>query len=108
MSIFAEALDELFADPAVCEGLYVFIVGENLTREDLASILKPWTAEDLLFVERKLQWLGFPPGEVDGKIDDDTMEALGWFQLRNRLPLTCELDTRTVKLLWTDPPTGGR
>ncbi|MGE0492708.1 MAG: L,D-transpeptidase family protein [Vulcanimicrobiota bacterium] len=101
-------LDELFADPSICEGVYVFIVGENLTREDLASILKPWSREDMLFVERKLQWLGFPPGEVDGELDEATMEALGWFQLRNRLPLTCELDTRTVKLLWTDPPTGGR
>lgn len=97
-------LDELFSHPEIQEGCWVYIVGRDLTRDDLTSVLRPRNSAEIFAVEQRLQAMGLDPGAVDGELDAATMRAIGDFQLRHGLPLTCELDERTMSRLL---PTAG-
>lgn len=87
-----EDMDELFAHPEIAAGCPVEIVGRELTRADLEGV-------DVQKVQRALARHGFSPGTSDGRLGPSTRRALGLFQLKSGLPLTCEPDRKTRELL---------
>ena len=94
-----EDMDEMFSHPEIDAGTQVEIVGPALRREDLASIRLPRSPQTVKNIQNKLKQLGFDPGAADGSIGPSTQTALGLFQLQRGLPVTCQLDARTVESL---------
>jgi len=92
-------IDELFKQRAIRVGTKVIIVGWELTRKDLSSINKKRSAKEIKLIQRKLKKAGFNPGPIDGVQGGQTMTALGLLQKKWGLPITCQLDKRTVDLL---------
>ncbi len=81
-------LDELLAQEQIGPGTPVTIVGTEITREDLAAIDQCDRAAVARALQREL-------GE-GARCDS---EWLGRYQLRKGLPVTCQADARTQKLL---------
>jgi hypothetical protein len=96
-------IDELMARPELEKGVFVFILGQNLTEADLLSILSPWTSKEILAFSATLEKLRIAPGDGNGTLDKGFMRALGAYQHLRGLPFTCELDARTVKALRAEP-----
>ena len=94
-----EDMDEMFSHPEIRAGTKVEIVGPTLTREDLTSIRLKRPPHAIKKIQNKLKQLGFDPGAADGSIGPSTQTALGLFQLQRGLPVTCQLDARTVESL---------
>lgn len=94
-----EDIDELFDHQRVGRGMPVIIVGTELRREDIRSIQDYRTPGEVREFQRRLKQLGFYDRSVDGRIGHGTRLALGRLQLDNDLPLTCDLDSRTVRIL---------
>ncbi len=92
-------LDELFSRPEIRVGTTIFIVGKEMTRKDLVSALQARDSGEILQYESILEKLKCNPGLVDGYLDTQTRKALGRFQVKKGLPLTCELDVATVRHL---------
>jgi lipoprotein-anchoring transpeptidase ErfK/SrfK len=92
-------IDELFAHDRVGKGMPVFIVGSELGRRDISSIRDYRTGGELRRIQRRLRDLGLYDREPDGVIGSGTRRALGRFQRENGLPVTCDFDARTVRLL---------
>lgn len=92
-------LDELFSRPEIRPGMTIFIVGKELTRRDLASAMKIRSRSELRRFESVLERLKCSPGQVDGVFDARTHKAVGRFQVKKGLPMTCELDVATVEKL---------
>ncbi len=92
-------IDELFTQHAIGRGTRVIITGSELTKEDLRSINKKRSRKDIEIIQKKLKKAGANPGTADGVMGTATMEALGRFQKKYNLPITCQLDKRTVEKL---------
>ena len=92
-------MDELFAHDRIGEGVPVFIVGTELSRGDISSIRDYRTPAEIRTIQRKLAGLGFYTRRPDGVVGKETRFALGRFQKANGLPVTCDLDRRTVSAL---------
>jgi len=92
-------IDELFKHDRVGRGMPVYIVGTEMTRDDIRSIRDYRTPTELAAFQRRLAAMGFYDRAEDGEIGSGTRLALGRFQLANDLPLTCDFDVRTVRLL---------
>ncbi|MCD4786446.1 MAG: peptidoglycan-binding protein [Candidatus Eremiobacteraeota bacterium] len=90
-------IDELFSIRKIGSGTKVIIVGRNIDREDLKVIYKKRSNKEIKEVQKKLKKAGFDPGVIDGVPGNRTRDALGRFQLKMNLPLTCQLDSRTAK-----------
>ncbi len=88
---------ELFDHPAIRAGTPVFIVGEEISREDIEFLKRSWTADEAREIQTRLQELGHYSGQVDGILGRQTRFALGRFQLGKGFPVTCDLDKRTVE-----------
>jgi len=92
-------VDELLAHPRVGEGVPVYVVGTELSVEDISAILDYRTWREVRDTQRKLATLGFYDKRPDGEVGSATRLALGRFQRANGLPATCDFDRRTVELL---------
>lgn len=92
-------IDELFRDRAIAKGTRVIITGRELTREDLKSINMRRSRKEIEIIQKKLKKAGANPGAVDGVMGAATMKALGRFQKKFNIPITCQLDCRTMELL---------
>lgn len=92
-------MDELFEHRRVGKGMPVHIVGSELTVPDLSSILDYLPKAEVKEMQRQLKRLGLFAGEPDGEVGKKTRMALGRFQRRKRIPMTCDFDCRTVGLL---------
>lgn len=57
------------------------------------------SADDIRKAEEALQAKGLNPGPVDGKLDNQTQNALREFQKQNNLPVTGSLDSQTAEKL---------
>ena len=55
--------------------------------------------DEIVAAQNALKKAGFFPGEVTGKIDDETVKAVRNYQLGNRLAVTGILDEPTLKKL---------
>ena len=53
-------------------------------------------------IENRLQQLGFNPGQVDGRFDNDTRRAIGRYQAQGGLSASGYLDQATLARLLTD------
>lgn len=93
-----EDMDELFAHPEIAVGTSVVLTGYELTPQDIAAI-RNITASDVEKLQKALKKAGHYRGICDGAIGSSTMRALGDFQVKNKLPLTCQPDVRTLKKL---------
>lgn len=96
-------IEELFDHADIKVGTPVYIVGQDITRQDIVSIRKAWTAEKIKGLQSRLHDLGHYAGRVDGLLGHQTRLALGRFQLEKGFPVTCELDKRTVASLLDQP-----
>ncbi len=92
-------MDELLAHPRVGAGVPVYVVGAELSRDDISSVQDYRTAGEVRRIQRKLKALGWYDREPDGEVGTGTRLALGRFQRANGLPLTCDFDSRTARLL---------
>jgi len=92
-------MDELFEHDRVGKGMPVYIVGSEVTRAGLRSVMDYRTDAEMRRFQRKLKEAGLYEGEPDGIIGSGTRRALGLFQRRNGLPMTCDFDAPTVRLL---------
>lgn len=92
-------IDELFTQKAIGRGTRVIITGSELTREDLSSINKKRSRKEIEIIQKKLKKAGTNPGPADGVMGTATIKALGRFQKKYNLPITCQLDKRTVEKL---------
>ena len=92
-------IDELFKQRAIRPGTRVIITGWELTPADLKSINKKRSKKEIELIQKKLKKEGCKPGSADGVMGTQTMKALGRLQKKYNLPISCQLDTRTVKLL---------
>jgi hypothetical protein len=92
-------MDELLAHPRVGADVPVFIVGTELSSEDLSSIQDYRTLREIRDIQHKLKELGFYDKRPDGEVGTGTRLALGSFQRANALPATCDFDSRTIRLL---------
>jgi hypothetical protein len=90
-----EDMDELFSHPEISVGTRVVITGFELTAKDIEIIenIKP---AQVVRLQDKLRKEGFYKGTSDGVAGKSTMKALGDFQVKNKLPLTCQPDERTL------------
>ncbi|MCE1245604.1 MAG: L,D-transpeptidase family protein [Firmicutes bacterium] len=93
-----EDMDELFAHTEINAGTKVIITGYELTPEDIKTILyiKP---DRISKMQEALKKAGFYKGACDGTIGKSTMRSIGDFQIKNKLPLTCQPDERTLEKL---------
>jgi hypothetical protein len=98
-----EDIDELFEHPEIGVNTKVVIVGKELTREDIMAIERPRTRAEVQEIQRLLGRAGFGVRGEAGVLGPRTRSALGRFQKAHRLPVTCDLDTRTLAALG---PTG--
>lgn len=92
-------IDELFSIKKIGCGSKVIIVGRDIAREDLKVIYRKRSNNEIKEIQKKLKKAGFDPGVIDGVPGNQTRKALGHFQLKMNLPLTCQLDSRTVREL---------
>ncbi len=88
-------IDELFDRAEIRIGTPVFIVGEQISREDLAALGTFRSAEDIMRLQTGLKRLGFYSGSVDGKMGPQTRYAICRYQIDKGFPVTCDLDART-------------
>ncbi len=102
MALRNDDMDELFSHPEFEEGMEVLITGRELAWDDL------WLEDDSGLVRRVQKALGFSDQEVDGQVGPDTREALARFQKKKGLPVSCQIDRRTLKRLGLDAPAVGR
>ncbi|MGB2908306.1 MAG: L,D-transpeptidase family protein [Candidatus Aminicenantaceae bacterium] len=93
-------IEELFDHPDIHVGTPVFIVGTEITREDLISLRKDRSVAEISSIQTRLRELGLYPGEMDGILGRQTRIALGKFQLDKGFPVTCDLDERTTGSLF--------
>jgi len=56
-------------------------------------------SEIIIAVQKELTQLGYYHGRVDGLIDPETEGAIRWFQSVYKLPVTGQIDDRTLKAL---------
>ncbi len=94
-----EDIDELFEHQRIGTGMPVIIVGSELSREDIRSIRDYRTEAELREIQSKLRRLGLYRRQADGVMGTATLLALGRFQHANRIPVTCDFDARTARLL---------
>lgn len=99
MALRNDDMDELFSRPEIGRGTQVLITGNEISWEDLESIVCEWDPGKVLDVQQRLLQLGYDPGDLDGKMGRQTRVALGRFQLKRRLPCSLQLDCRTMKAL---------
>jgi len=92
-------IDELFEHPEIGVNTKVVIVGKELTREDIAAIERPRTRAEIVEIQQRLARAGFRARGEAGVLGPRTRNALGRFQKARRLPVTCDLDTRTLAAL---------
>ena len=92
-------MDELFANKKIAKDTRVVITGMELTFKDLEEIKKERSIDEMKAIQLKLKKAGFNPIGIDGRIGENTQRALLRFQLKNDLPVTMELDERTVRKL---------
>ena len=55
---------------------------------------------NVVTVQRALTSLGYYHGPVDGIVGPATEKAIRWFQTENKLPVTGQIDSQTLKALW--------
>jgi L,D-transpeptidase catalytic domain/Putative peptidoglycan binding domain len=89
-----EDMDELFSEPAIRSGMPVFIAGQQLRTEDRSWLLDPPPAS-VKTVQKRLRDDGYYGGEVDGQFGNATARALGQYQNKHGIPLSCQLDSLT-------------
>jgi len=99
MSLRNADIDELFECGEIAVGTRVIITGSELTIEDLESIKKRRSLKEKKTIQKRLKKAGFNPGPIDGVFGGKTMTSLGRFQKKNKLPMTLQLDRRTVEEL---------
>lgn len=97
-------IDELFEHDRVGKGMPVYVVGSELGREDISAIQDYRPGAELRRIQRRLRELGLYDREPDGVIGSGTRRALGRFQHAHGLPVTCDFDARTVRLLAAEQP----
>jgi hypothetical protein len=97
-----EDIDELFRHPEIGVNTKVVIVGSELTRADIAAIERLRTPAELMDVQRRLARAGFRTRGESGLLGPRTRNALGRFQKARGLPVTCDLDSRTLAALELD------
>lgn len=94
-----EDIDELFKHPEIGVGTKVVIVGSELTRADIAAIERRRASGEIQGIQRRLGRAGFRVRGEAGVLGPGTRNALGRFQKARGLPVTCDLDSRTLVLL---------
>lgn len=94
-----EDIDELFEHPEIGVNTKVIIVGSELTRAGIAAIERHRTRAEVEEVQRLLGSAGFTVRGDKGTLGPGTRNALGRFQRSRGLPVTCDLDSRTVTAL---------
>ena len=99
MALRDSDMDELFKHPEIGVNTSVQIVGHVLSRADLASIGKSRTGDEIKKLQKRLKSLGYEPGPLDGQLGEATRTALGRFQIDQRLPVSCQLDQKTIQRL---------
>lgn len=92
-------VDELFDQKKIKAGIPVYIVGKNITREDLPWLERSWSHTEIKGMQEQLFAAGFYKGKLDGILGPQTKSALGLWQIKKGYPLTCEPDSRTVQEL---------
>ncbi|HDR00235.1 MAG TPA: hypothetical protein ENN51_08150 [candidate division WOR-3 bacterium] len=97
-----EDMDELFEHPRVGKGMPVYIVGTELDRGDIQSILDYRPRVEIIRIQRRLAALGLYEGKLDGEVGRGMRRGLAKFQRENGLPVTAQLDRRTSQLLADD------
>lgn len=94
-----EDIDELFSHTEIRSGTAVIILGQEITEEDVVSILTKRSENEIREIKRRLIEQSYNVGKVDGIMGPQTRYAIGRFQMANGLPVTCELDRRTIDRL---------
>ena len=98
ISLENKDIDELLSDPKIRAGVPIIITGRELTSADLELIYNIGTSR-MKSVQAALKKAGFNPGAPDGRCGARTMEALGKYQMTRGIPVTCQPDARTIKML---------
>lgn len=98
MALRNEDMDELFANRALAVGLEVFISGSQIDAGDRTWIKSP-KREVVVALQKRLKKEGYYLGPVDGELGAGTALALGQFQSRHKLPVSCQLDANTRRFL---------
>ncbi|MCK5218667.1 peptidoglycan-binding protein, partial [bacterium] len=98
-------IDELFAQKSIKRGVKVYIAGENITKKDITKKIRGYSEKEIKRMKQRLIIQGYKLKDLSGKLDAPTRKALGEFQIKNNLPITCEIDRRTLdKLGMLKPP----
>jgi len=92
-------IDELFKCNEINIGTKIYISGWELEREDIDSILKKRTKVEIKTIQLKLKNKGYYYGKMDGNININLFKALFQYQLSQNLPVTGELDRKTISKL---------
>jgi len=99
MALRDEDIDELFEHPEIGKNTKVVIVGSEITPRDITAIERRRTRVELADIQRRLARAGFRARGESGVLGARTRSALGRFQRARGLPITCDLDTRTLAAL---------
>lgn len=103
MALRNEDMDELFAHAELGVNLEVFITGSQISLEDRSWLLQP-DQDYVKEVQRRLGKEGFYKGSLDGDFGDGTARALGQFQHKHGLAVSCQLDRHTREFLGQPGP----
>jgi hypothetical protein len=64
-----------------------------------ADVGSPLSHQAVVAVQRELTQLGYYHGPIDGVIGQQTEKAIRWFQSVDKLPVTGQIDSTTLKAL---------
>jgi peptidoglycan hydrolase-like protein with peptidoglycan-binding domain len=89
---------DLVTSPGQGSAIYTF--AQRDTRDPRSTQAPPILSSDVIkHVQQQLKDLGFYEGEIDGKLNPETQEAIHEFQDDNNLAITGSLDAETIDAL---------
>ena len=92
-------MDEILNISMLKVGVPVFIFGFEFSLQDKSNLEEERSIEDIRAAQKKLATMDLYMGKVDGVMGRQTQFAIGRYQKEQGLPISCALDTRTIKSL---------
>ena len=99
LSIAEKSPDRSFCTVMILEKKFAFLLILFLQLPLFARGEDRARLEENILLQILLDQAGFSPGEIDGKIGNNTLKALHTYQTANGLPHTGKADDRTLDLL---------
>ncbi len=92
-------MDEILNLSSIKVGIPVVITGSEFSLNDKIILEEERSLDDIKAVQKKLAEMGLFKGKIDGTLGRQTRFSIGRYQIAQGLPISCALDSRTIKIL---------